>query len=98
MTREYASPSASIGAESHSLATPQTEVVRVPPGYFGTALGPSALAALWLYAADHFGATSIVGDLIAILAAVLLIVLMAFYVRQGTRRILADFRDTALGP
>jgi tellurite resistance protein len=98
MTRGYASPSASNDAESRSLATPQTEVVRVPPGYFGTALGPSALAALWLYAADHFGAPSLVGDLIAIVAAVLLIVLMALYVRQGTQRILADFRDTALGP
>ena len=98
MTRGYASPFASIGDESRSLATPQTEVVRVPPGYFGAALGPSALAALWLYAADHFGTPSLVGDFIAMVAAVLLIVLMALYVRQGAQRVLADFRDTALGP
>ncbi len=79
-------------------STSEREVVRIPPGYFGAPLGISGLAALWLFASEHFGAPAIVGNVIAIVAAVVWIGLMAIYVRQGPKRVLADFQDTALGP
>jgi tellurite resistance protein len=98
MTIGYASAPISKDPLLRSPATSPREVVRIPPGYFGVTLGLSALAALWLLASDHFGAPAVVGNLIAIVSAILWIVLIGSYFRQGAHRIVADFRDTALGP
>ena len=46
-------------------------------------LGLSALAALWLFASDHFGAPAVVGNLIAIVSAILWIVLIGSYTALG---------------
>src|SRR5207244_334960 len=44
-------------------------VVRIPPNFFGMALGLSGLEALWLYASAAAGAPAAVGDALALLAA-----------------------------
>jgi tellurite resistance protein len=71
---------------------------RIPPSLFGIALGLSGLAALWAFAATTFGGPAAVGDALGVLAAVVWVVLMAAYLRQGPRRILADARDATLSP
>jgi tellurite resistance protein len=73
-------------------------VVRIPPGLFGIALGLAGLAALWAFAGPTFGGPAAVGDALGILAAVVWVVLMVAYLRQGLRRILADARDATLSP
>jgi len=73
-------------------------IARVPPGFFGAALGLSGLAGLWLFAATYIGVSPAVGDAIAILAGGVWCVLAAGYVRQGAHQILVDFRDTVAGP
>jgi tellurite resistance protein len=72
--------------------------VRIPPNFFGIPLGLSGLAALWVFAGTSVGAPAAVGDALAVLAAVVWIGLMAAYLRQGPRRILADARDAMVGP
>ncbi|MCW3013846.1 MAG: family transporter [Solirubrobacterales bacterium] len=76
----------------------QLPLGRIPPGFFGMALGLAGLSALWLYVAGAFGVATAVGDALMLLTAVTWLVLMIAYVRQGTRRILADARDAAAGP
>jgi tellurite resistance protein len=71
---------------------------RIPPNFFGMALGLSGLAALWLYASDQFGAPAAVGDGLALIAAGVLVLVTAAYVRQGPRQIAADTRDPVVGP
>lgn len=72
--------------------------VRIPPNFFGIALGLSGLAALWVFAGASFGGPAAVGDALGTLAAVVWAGLMVAYLRQGPRRILADARDATLGP
>jgi tellurite resistance protein len=72
--------------------------LRIPPSLFGIALGLSGLAALWAFAATTFGGPAAVGDALGVIAAVVWAVLMAAYLRQGPRRILADARDVTLSP
>jgi tellurite resistance protein len=72
--------------------------MRIPPGFFGMALGLSGLAALWTFAATTLGAPTAVGDAIGVVAGALWIGLVVAYVRQGPRRILADARDAATSP
>jgi tellurite resistance protein len=71
---------------------------RIPPNFFGIALGLSGVAAAWLYASTAFGAPAAVGNAVAVVAAATWALLTVSYVRQGTRRILADMRDPALAP
>jgi tellurite resistance protein len=71
---------------------------RIPPTLFGIPLGLSGLSALWAFAARSFGGPAPVGDAIGVLAAAVLVCLMAAYLRQGPRRVLADARDATLGP
>ncbi|MDX6512266.1 MAG: tellurite resistance protein [Gaiellaceae bacterium] len=73
-------------------------VVRIPPNFFGIALGLSGLAALWAFAGATFGGPAAIGDVLGVLAAVVWVGLMVAYLRQGPRRILADARDATLGP
>jgi tellurite resistance protein len=73
-------------------------ITRVPPGFFGAALGLSGLAGLWLFAATSIGVSAVVGDGIALLAGGVWCVLAVAYVCQGARQILRDFRDTVDGP
>jgi tellurite resistance protein len=71
---------------------------RIPPNFFGMALGFSGLAAMWLYASGPFGAPAAVGDGLALIAAAVWVVVAAFYLRQGPRQIVADTRDPVVGP
>jgi tellurite resistance protein len=73
-------------------------VVRIPPNFFGIALGLAGLSALWAFAEASFGAPAMVGAALGILAAVIWIGLTVAYLRQGPRRILADARDATVGP
>ena len=73
-------------------------VVRIPPTFFGIALGLSGLSALWVFAGTSFGAPAAFGDALGVLAAVVWIGLTLAYLRQGPRRILADARDATVGP
>jgi tellurite resistance protein len=72
--------------------------VRIPPGFFGIALGLSGLAALWAFAVATFGGPAAVGDGLGVFAAAVWIVLTVAYLRQGPRQILADARDATVGP
>ncbi|MDQ1455459.1 MAG: tellurite resistance protein [Actinomycetota bacterium] len=73
-------------------------VVRIPPNFFGIALGLSGLTGLWLFANESFGAPAAIGDGLGLVAALVWVGLMVAYLRQGARRILADGRDATLGP
>jgi tellurite resistance protein len=73
-------------------------VVRIPPSFFGMALGLAGLAGLWAFAAAFLGGPAAVGDALGILAAVVWVALMVAYLRQGPGRILADARDATLSP
>jgi tellurite resistance protein len=89
----------SVGAARAGAAGHRTSgVVRIPPNFFGIALGLSGLAALWAFAGTSFGGPVAVGDALGVLAAVVWIGLMVAYLRQGPRRILADGRDATVGP
>jgi tellurite resistance protein len=72
--------------------------VRIPPNFFGIALGLSGLAALWAFAGTSFGAPAAVGEALGVVAAVVWVGLTVAYLRQGPRRILADGRDAMVGP
>jgi tellurite resistance protein len=87
-----------LNAENRLLSQTTDTVGRITPGFFGMPLGLAGLSALWLYVAGAFGVAPAVGDALMLLTAVTWLVLMIAYVRQGTRRILADARDTAAGP
>jgi tellurite resistance protein len=76
----------------------QSMAVRLPPNFFGIALGLAGLAVLWAFAATSFGAPAAVGDGLAVIAAVVWVGLTVAYLRQGPRRILADARDATVGP
>jgi tellurite resistance protein len=82
------------GAQRH-LAR---DVVRIPPNFFGIALGLAGLAGLWAFANEAFGAPAAVGEGLGLVAALVWLSLMVAYLRQGARRILADGRDATLGP
>jgi tellurite resistance protein len=89
----------SVGAMRAGAPRHRTRgVVRIPPGFFGVALGLAGLAGLWAFAATTFGGPAAVGDALGVLAAVVWVGLMVAYLRQGPRRILADARDATLSP
>jgi tellurite resistance protein len=71
---------------------------RIPPNFFGIALGLSGLAALWVFAAAPFGGPLATGYALGVVSAVVWIGLMVAYLRQGARQILADARDATVGP
>jgi tellurite resistance protein len=80
------------------MAAVDHRATRIPPNFFGIALGLSGLAALWLDASDQFGAPAAVSDGLALIAAGVWVLVAAAYVRQGPRQIVADTRDPAVGP
>ena len=73
-------------------------VRRIPPGFFGMALGLSGLAALWAFAAKSFGGPAVVGDALGVLSGVVLVATTVAYLLQGPRQVLADARDATAGP
>jgi tellurite resistance protein len=75
-----------------------SRVVRIPPNFFGIALGLSGLSALWVFAGASFGGPAAVGDALGALAALVWVWLLVAYLRQGPRRVLADARDPMVGP
>jgi tellurite resistance protein len=77
---------------------PERPITRIPPGFFGAALGLSGLAGLWSFAATSIGVSPVIGDAIALLAGAVWFALAAGYLRQGAQQILVDLRDTADGP
>jgi tellurite resistance protein len=86
---------AAPGNDSFAAARP---ITRIPPGFFGAALGLAGLAGLWLFAATSIGVSPFVGDAIAVLAAGVWCVLAVGYVCQGPHQLVADLPDTAAGP
>jgi tellurite resistance protein len=80
------------------MAAVERRPARIPPNFFGMALGLSGLAAMWLDASDQFGAPAAVGDGLALIAAGVWVLVTAAYVRQGPAQIVADMRDPAVGP
>ncbi len=71
---------------------------RVPPGFFGIPFGLAGLGQVWRTAAKPLGVPLLVGDVIFIAAAAVWAILIASYLSQGWRQILADFGDPVLGP
>jgi tellurite resistance protein len=92
------SSSRAVDLNVGSTAAIESRPARIPPNFFGIALGLSGLAALWLYASDRFGAPTAVVDGVTLLAASVWILVAAAYVRQGPRQIAADLRDPMVGP
>jgi tellurite resistance protein len=80
------------------MAAIEHRPARIPPNFFGIALGLSGLAVMWLYASDQFGAPAVVGDGLVLIAAGVWVLISAAYVRQGPRQIIADTRDAVVGP
>jgi tellurite resistance protein len=90
----------SVGARSAGALRHRTSGAarRIPPNFFGIALGLAGLAGLWAFAGTTFGAPAAIGDALGALAAVVWVGLMVAYLRQGPRRILADARDATVSP
>jgi tellurite resistance protein len=71
---------------------------RVPPNLFAIALGIAGLAQAWDAAMPLLGTPQAVPDALSILDAALWLVLVAAYLAQGPRIIMADLRDPVLSP
>jgi tellurite resistance protein len=71
---------------------------RVPPSFFGISFGLAGLGQVWRTAATPLDVPFVVADAIFIGAAAVWAILLAGYLSQGRRQVLADFSDTALGP
>ena len=71
---------------------------RVPPSFFGISFGLAGLGEVWRTAATQLDVPFVVADAIFIGAAAVWAILLAGYLSQGPRQVLADFSDTALGP
>jgi tellurite resistance protein len=72
--------------------------MRIPPNYFGIALGLSGLSEAWAVASPLLGIQDATADAIAILAAATWLILLVGYLAQGTAQLLADYRDPVLAP
>jgi tellurite resistance protein len=70
---------------------------RIPPGFFAIPFGLAGLGGVWHAAAKPLGVTPVVADVIFIVAAALWVILLAGYLAQGWRQMLADFGDPMLG-
>jgi tellurite resistance protein len=81
-----------------TTSSPGRTAVRIPPNLFGIALGLAGLAGLWAYAAPTFGGPAAIGDVLGAIAALVWAGLLAAYLRQGPRQVIADGRDATLGP
>jgi tellurite resistance protein len=71
---------------------------RIPPNLFGIAFGLTGLAATWRTAGKILAIPAAVPDAIYIVAGAVWVALLAGYVAQGLRQVLADLRDPVLGP
>jgi tellurite resistance protein len=70
---------------------------RVPPSFFGVPFGLAGLGDVWHAAAALIGVSLAVADVIFIVAAVVWVVMVATYLSQGWRQVVADFCDPVLG-
>jgi tellurite resistance protein len=70
---------------------------RVPPNFFSIPFGLAGLGEVWHGAAAPLGVPTAVADVIFIVAAAVWAVLVACYLAQGWRQVLADFGDPVLG-
>jgi tellurite resistance protein len=71
---------------------------RVPPNLFAIALGIAGLALAWDAAAALLGTARLVPDVLDLLDGALWLALVALYLLQGPRIIMADLRDPVLSP
>jgi tellurite resistance protein len=71
---------------------------RMTPNLFGIAFGCAGLANAWQASVTTTRVPQTVPDVLQILTAALWVALLALYLRQGPRRILADLRDPVLSP
>jgi tellurite resistance protein len=71
---------------------------RVPPNFFGIALGLVGLAEAWRAAVPILGTSSVIPDAANIVAATVWLGLGLVYLAQGPRVVVADLRDPVLAP
>lgn len=71
---------------------------RMPPNLFSIAFGLAGLTEVWQASVSAIGVSQVVPNVLDLLTAVVWCGLVALYLAQGPRRILADLRDTALAP
>lgn len=70
---------------------------RVPPSFFGIPFGLAGLGDVWHAAATTLGVSPAVADGIFVAAAAVWAILLADYLAQGWRQLLADFGDPVQG-
>ncbi|HTZ93461.1 MAG TPA: hypothetical protein VMB74_13775 [Streptosporangiaceae bacterium] len=70
---------------------------RIPPNFFAIAFGLAGLGEVWRAAAKPLGVSLAVADVLFIVAAAAWAVLLAAYLSQGWRQVVADFCDPVLG-
>jgi tellurite resistance protein TehA-like permease len=75
-----------------------TAARRIPPNLFAAPFGIAGLATAWLAASRVLGLPRVVADVIELVAAAAWALLTVAYLRQGSRQVLADLRDTVAGP
>ena len=71
---------------------------RIPPTLFTIAFGLAGLGQMWHAVGPLLGVPSAVPDAIFILAAAVWLVVLAAYLAQGVRQLLADVSDPVLAP
>jgi len=70
---------------------------RIPPNFFGISFGLAGLGDAWRAAAKQLSVSPAVPGAIFIAAGLVWAVLVAGYLAQGWRQVLADFEDPVLG-
>jgi tellurite resistance protein len=80
-----------------SAARPK-QVLRIPPNLFGVAFGIAGLAEAWQASESTLGTPQAVPDAISILATCVWLAMMAGYLAQGRRQVIADLKDQVLAP
>jgi len=70
---------------------------RIPPNFFAIPFGLAGLGEVWRAAAKPLGVSLAVADVIFIIAAAVWAILVAGYLSQGWRQLLADFGDPVAG-
>jgi len=71
---------------------------RFPPNLFAIPFGIAGLTDAWNVAGLTLHTSAVVPDTLSVVGALAWVTLMAGYCAQGTRRILADYRDKTLSP
>src|SRR5262249_39177969 len=71
---------------------------RIPPNVFDIPFGLAGLANVWDVAQPALGTPAAVANAMYLVSAAIWLVILAAYLRQGPRHLLADLRDGVAGP